>query len=427
MTGTKAINPYEPLPWHFNALHDKSPVLLLTGSAGGGKSRCAAEKLHAYLLKYPGATGLMMRKAREWCLISIIPFIEQSVIGKDPYVVKRQSESHFAYANGSKLYWGGMKDKDQREKVRSIGGAGGVDIAWIEEANAFSEADFEELMARMRGKAAPWRQIILTTNPDHPKHWIYQRLIKAGEARVITSSYRDNRHNPADYADTLNKLTGARRDRLLEGKWTQAEGMVYSDYDANVHLIETFEVPKEWRRFRSIDFGYTNPFVCQWWAIDPDGRMYLYREIYMTQRLVEDHARQINQLSEGESFEATIADHDAEDRATLAKYGIHTIPAEKDIASGIQAMQARIRSAGDGKARFFMMRDALVELDEKLATAKKPTCTADEIDGYVWQAMSDGKANKEVPIKMDDHGMDAARYACKQADKGVELFFIPGR
>jgi predicted transcriptional regulator len=40
-----------------------------------------------------------------------------------------------------------------------------------------------------------------------------------------------------------------------------------------------------------VDFGYTNPFVMQWWAEDPDGRLYLYREIYRTRRLVEDHAK----------------------------------------------------------------------------------------------------------------------------------------
>jgi PBSX family phage terminase large subunit len=427
MTGMKAINPYEPLPWHFEALRDKSPILLLTGSAGGGKSRCAGEKVHAFMLKYPGATGLALRKARQWTTKSIIPFMEKTVIGRDRSVVKKKTDGYFQYANGSMLYWGGMKDEEQRESLRSIGQDGALDFVWVEEGNAFSEADFEELMARMRGKAAPWRQILITTNPGPPSHWIYKRLIKGGQAKVITSSYKDNPYNPADYADTLNRLTGARRERLLEGRWTQAEGMVYADYDANIHLKDSFEVPKEWRRFRSIDFGYTNPFVCQWWAIDQDGRMYLYREIYMTQRLVEDHARQINELSKGESYEATVADHDAEDRATLAKYGIHTIAAEKDIASGIQSMQARIRVAGDDKPRFYIMRDALVEVDENLVTAKKPTCTADEIDGYVWQPMNEGKSNKEVPIKVDDHGMDAARYACKQADKGVELFFISGR
>jgi hypothetical protein len=75
---------------------------------------------------------------------------------------------------------------------------------------------------------------------------------------------------------------------------------------------------QQWRKIRAIDFGYVNPFVCQWWAIDNDGRMFRYRELYMTGRTVKDHADKINLLSSGESYEATICDHDAEDRATLA-------------------------------------------------------------------------------------------------------------
>jgi hypothetical protein len=78
--------------------------------------------------------------------------------------------------------------------------------------------------------------------------------------------------------------------------------MVYEGWDRAVHLIDRFDIPADWRRIRSIDFGYTNPFVCQWWAIDPDGRMYRYREIYRTRRLVSDHAAEIRKLSAGESI-----------------------------------------------------------------------------------------------------------------------------
>jgi uncharacterized membrane protein len=54
-------------------------------------------------------------------------------------------------------------------------------------------------------------------------------------------------------------------------------------------------------------------------------------------------------LSQGEAIEATVADHDAEDRATLERYGVYTQPATKDVSPGIQAVQARLRRAGDGK------------------------------------------------------------------------------
>ena len=151
---------------------------------------------------------------------------------------------------------------------------------------------------------------------------------------------------------------------------------------------------------------------CQWWAVDGDGRLYMYREIYKTQTLVEDHARLINDLSAGERYVTTIRDHDAEDGATLERYGIDTTPADKDVSTGIQSVAARLRDAGDGKPRVFFMRDALVEVDSTLADRKRPTRTVEEFGGYVWN----DRVKREEPLKQDDHGMDALRYLCKELD-----------
>jgi hypothetical protein len=142
--------------------------------------------------------------------------------------------------------------------------------------------------------------------------------------------------------------------------------------------------------------------------------LYLYREIYKTRRLVQDHAAQINALSEGETFVATICDHDAEDRATLERYGIRTTAASKAVSVGLQATQARMRVQEDGKPRVFVMRGALVERDIELEERGLPTCTAEEIPGYVW---ADSK-RKEEPVKEDDHGCDAMRYMVMAVDSG---------
>ena len=80
MDKSKILAPYRPLPWQVAPFYDKSPVLLLTGAAGGGKSRVAAEKIHAYCQHYPGSTWLIMRKAREWTGKSIVPFMWKSVM-----------------------------------------------------------------------------------------------------------------------------------------------------------------------------------------------------------------------------------------------------------------------------------------------------------------------------------------------------------
>jgi len=398
-------------PWKYIG-----PTMLLTGSAGGGKSRLAAEKVHGYLLRYPNAMGLMLRKIRQSMTNSTVLFMDREIIGSDPRVRHYPSKLRFEYANGSVLAYGGMANEEQREQIRSIGTAGGVDIVWMEEATGFTETDYNEVLARMRGKAAPWTQVILSTNPDVPTHWIYQRLMVGGEAQVYKSSALDNPSNPASYIDNLQKLTGILYDRLVLGLWKQAEGAVYDTYDPTVHVIDPIPIPPLWRRIRAVDFGYTNPFVCLWFAMDNDGRMYLYRELYHTGRIVEDHARQIVELSQGERIEATVCDHDAEDRATLERHGIPTMGAKKDVSPGLQAVAQRLRVAGDGKPRLYLFRDALVERDRELAKAYKPLCTVDEFPAYVWQVSKDGRPVKEVPVKVNDHGMDAMRYAVMYID-----------
>lgn len=415
----KYIGTYSPLSWQVPAWRDQSLIMLLTGSAGGGKSRVAAEKLHGFCLKYPGAMALAMRKTRESMTNSTVLVLEGKIIAGDPRVKHNQSKNRFEYENGSILAYGGMKDDQQRQQIRSIGQDGGLDICWMEEANAFTESDFNEVLARMRGKAAPWRQVILSTNPDSPTHWIFKRLIEGQEGAVFRSAAIDNTYNPAEYVSILNRLTGVQGERLSKGLWVQAEGSVYPSYDPRVHTIKPFPIPDSWRRIRSIDFGYTNPFVCQWWAIDEDGRMYLYREVYWSKKLVEDHAAEIIRLTGSERIEATVADHDAEDRATLERHGIRTRLAFKLISPGIQAVEARLQEAGDGRPRFFIFQNALVQSDDSLLKGA-PRNTAEEFPGYVWPKGQDGKPIKEEPVKLNDHGCDAARYAvCHVDDVGA--------
>ena len=421
MIASSVLAPYKPLPWQLAPLADKSHTLLLTGSAGGGKSRCAAEKVHAYCLHYPGSTWLMCRKAREWNGHSIIPFMWRTVMGEDPRIQFNKSEGTFYYQNRSVIYTAGMIDDRQRQAARSIGGDGGLDGAWLEEANAFSRQDYEEIIGRVRHTAASWQQIILSTNPDAPSNWIYKDLIQGGGASVYYSGAADNPNNSPAYLSSLEKMTGFMRDRLVLGKWVQVEGAIYDEYNPDIHVIDADKLPPFVRRFRVVDFGFSNPFVCQWWGEDADGRLYRYREIYATRRLVESLTPEIVRLSQGESVEVTVADHDAEDRATMEKHGIVTIPAKKDVSPGIQAVKARLAVQPDGKPRLYFVRGALVEVDPLLEAAKKPASTDDEITGYSWKRYDDGKPNKEEPVKVNDHGMDAMRYLVMYVDNGSQI------
>jgi phage terminase large subunit len=257
----------------------------------------------------------------------------------------------------------------------------------------------------------------------------------AGKLRMLYSKHEDNPRMYAGgewttygrtYLARLESLTGARYQRMRWGKWVAAEGLVYETYEPSIHMVDRFDVPRDWTRYWSVDFGFTNPQVFQCWAEDHDGRLYLYREWYRTRRTVDQHAADILSVIAPSGLwleprpRVVVCDHDAEGRAVLEReMGIGTVAAHKAVSEGIQAVQQRLRVLADGRPRLYLMRDALVSRDMALVDAKKPACTAEEFAGYVW-AVKPGALGgiKEEPVKADDHGMDATRYMIAHRDLG---------
>lgn len=333
----------------------------------------------------------------------------------------------YRYRNGSMIMVGGM---DNPGKVLSMS----LDRVLIDEANQVSVTAYETLLTRLRGSAPTYKQIVTACNPDHPDHWLKQRADATdNKLRMYTSKHEDNpylcesdgRWTDAgrNYLQFLDSLTGVRRLRYRDGVWAAAEGLVFANWRDDVNIIEREQVPAGCRLFLSVDFGFSNAFVCQWWAVDPDNRMYLIREIHQKQVLVEDHARRIkaileeNRETEGMPF-AVVCDHDAEDRATLTKHlGLPTVAARKAVSRGLQLTDARMRPAGDGKPRLMVVRDCTIGRDLVAEAAKTTRGFLKEVNGYVWEMTrgADG-IPRETPVKLNDHAMDAGRYAVCHLD-----------
>lgn len=422
----------------------------LDGPAGTGKSYAALWKMHSRRLLFPDTRGLLARKTFISLKSSTLATYREQVA--KPWLdagqirlwsARGDEPAHYAYPNGSKLVIAGL---DRPGKAMSTE----YDDILIDEALDCEEADVEALVSRIQRPGhiygvegrPPYAQLMLVTNPGPPHHWLNQRML-AGRTRRLTSRHEDNPAMTEEYLALLDRsLTGVRRDRLLLGLWVASEGMIYADsWSEPRNLVNHFRPPEEWPRYLSVDFGFTHPFVCQWWAQDPDGRLYLYRELYQTQRLVEDHARSVRAASGwgGEDMtrptlptypetgrvrhdadplpRAIFADHDAEGRATFERHlGLYTTAAHKAVKEGIDAVAARMRPAGDGRPRLFIMRDSLLERDQWLVARKLPTCTVEEIPGYVWDLAHAAAAAKEQPVKENDHGVDALRYLVASLD-----------
>ena len=407
---TEAQKPYKPYGACESLFYCRDPEVLIEGPAGTGKSRSVAERCHLICMKYPNTRILWVRKTRTSLTESILVTYERDVVPAGHPCLRgpsRPMRHSYNYPNGSTIVLGGM---DRPERIMSTE----YDMACAFEATELTENDWEMVQTRLRNGKLPYQQGVCDCNPGPPSHWLNQRANTARMTRLL-SRHEDNPTVTPEYIAVLDALQGVRYLRLRLGQWAAAEGAVWEEWDAAVHVIDPFPIPADWQRVRVIDFGHTNPFVCQWWALDEDGRAYLYRELYHTGRIVADHGKQILELSKGEQINATVSDHDASDRATLQAAGIDTMRADKRWSVGREAVKARLRVQVDGKPRLMIMRDALVERDQRLADARKPVCTEQEIDGYTLKKGADGMA-KEEPVKADDHGCDAMRYLCMYLD-----------
>jgi phage terminase large subunit len=312
----------------------------------------------------------------------------------------------FQYTNGATLYYGGMKDDDQRESIRSIGEDGGLGIALFEEANAFKEDDYNEILGRMRSPAAPYRQIILMTNPDSPTHWINQRLIIGREAKVYYSGARDNPFNPPDYIAGLDQLTGTLYQRLVLGKWVQAEGVIYDNFDMEFNVTEEAEFNKDWLVRWGVDDGYAqgqgpghesyHPRVILFGHITPAGGLDIFAEYYKTgeasyQKTIQDAAEYGYPMPEAAHIDSSAAMF----KGALKDAGIYCVGATHKVSEGIKNVRQLICD-GNGIRR--------LRIHPRCKNLIRELLSYRYAEGVVAQL------GEPKPMKLDNHGPDSVRY-----------------
>ncbi|MFD9398352.1 phage terminase large subunit [Streptomyces sp. NPDC060011] len=422
---------FEPRGAVLEAFRSKAPEILLSGAAGTGKTVGALTKIHLACLKTPKVRALVVRKTLVSLTASTLVTFKEKV-AREAIAAgmmrfhggSAQEPASFIYNNGSVIVVGGL---DRASRLLSTE----FDLVLVDEAIEVTDEDLDTIVSRLRNGVLSYQQLLMCTNPGPPAHHLKVRA-DSGRCQMLYSKHEDNPRlydgkEWTEYGKTyrarLDSLTGVRYQRLRWGRWVAAEGQVYENWDPEIHVIDPFPIPADWTRWWSIDWGYTNPFVWQDWAEDFDGRLYLVREVVRTQRIVEDHAEEIKQITttrrgDWSAPSAVIADHDAEDRATFEKHmGVATIPAKKGKTAGIQAFQSRLEKATDGKPRLVVFRNALRYRQKELVEAVKPIGLVDEITGYVWASKPGASSDlKEEPVKENDHSMDAARYMVAHRD-----------
>jgi hypothetical protein len=106
--------------------------------------------------------------------------------------------------------------------------------------------------------------------------------------------------NDPNYAKRLENLPEAKRKAFLLGDWDSYEGQAFAEWNYDIHVCRPFIIPDYWRRWMACDNGYTDPFAWYWFAVSPDGQVFVYREFtrnYSDEKLTyKQQAEKVNQL-----------------------------------------------------------------------------------------------------------------------------------
>ena len=271
--------------------------VVLKGSAGSGKSVNIAQQLILKLSsqEFKGANLLCVRKIDESNRDSTFAELKTAIFRifgdawEQHWSVRESPLRLTCLDTGNTVIFRGMKDDRQREKVKSItSDKGKLTWIWAEEATELTEEDFDILDDRLRGKLDNpnlYYQMIATFNPVSSTHWLKGKFFDNPDPNVLahTSTFKDNLFVDAQYKMRMER----RRERDPEGyrvyalgEWGLLGGQYFNNWSENLHVIKPFKIPDGWMRFRCMDWGSYHPYACYWIAVDYDGVMYVYRELY---------------------------------------------------------------------------------------------------------------------------------------------------
>lgn len=286
--------------------------LFFGGARGGGKTDGMLGDWMSHQAQYGSyANGLMIRRT----LTELQETIERSRQIYTPLGSKfNEQQKMWRFPNGSRLSFAYLeRDSD----ANNYHGRSYTRL-YVEEVGNFPASDpIDKLRATLRSAHGIPCGLRLTGNPGGPGHnWVKDRYISPAPEgwKIITEEFEDpytkkvikrdrvfipsflhDNHylSESDYAANLQMVGSQELVRAwLEGDWDIVLGAFFDEWRSSKHVLEPFEIPKEWIKFRSMDWGYASPCSIGWWAVVQDdyhhpagvvlprGALVRYREWY---------------------------------------------------------------------------------------------------------------------------------------------------
>lgn len=354
--------------------------VLYGGAAGGGKSYGQMVDALLYALKYPKSKQLIMRRT--------FPELDKTMIRialeMYPQALFKLSTATRTgkFVNGSIIDFGYC---DAENDVYRYQG-GEWDVIRIDEVTHFTQFQYLYLKSRCRGANSNPKQMKLSTNPGGIGHsWVKDRFIDPavpGEKFTVLDSngepstrvfipalLKENKfllESDPQYERRLMDLPEKERKALLEGDWNIFDGIRFTSFSRETHVIDPFEIPRGWRRYRTIDYGLDR-LACLWAAISPDNDIYIYKEYCESNLIISDAAKNIRDRTNEEIY-CTLAPDDLWSRDQYSGKARNLIFADNDLplvkvsrdrAAGWAAVDELLKVRENGRPRIYFFRNCL--------------------------------------------------------------------
>lgn len=402
-----------------NVLDPKGPqYVAYYGGFGSGKSVVLCTAIITQAVLYGGDYLISRHFMPELRRTTMKTFLEMCPKELILEVRVADAEVHLKSAKGKAIvYFIGL---DEPGKIDSMNLSGFA----IDEASQTTEEAFLKLQGRLRNPKG-LRKGLLVGNPkgrDHVYRYFVSKVAVRDEKRhmykMIVAPSTENVHLPDGYVEgMLSTYSKERIQRDIMGSFDSFEGMIYSEFDRSIHVVKPYDIPDGWTRIIGQDDGFTNPAASIFGAVDENGDIVIYDEVYIRETVVQDLCKNHINLKIGSQKIAgmyidpsTKAKRNQAGGIAYSNFSVYLdnlpkhvplICANNDVSVGIDRVKTFLKvNPKSGKPKLTIF----------------DTCTnlLEEIGEYRWAELSanqEGQKNqKEEPRKYNDHAMDALRY-----------------
>ena len=312
--------------------------VLYGGAAGGGKSYAMVADPVRYF-NNPRFAGLLVRRSTEE-LRELISVSKQLYPQAIPGIKFMERDKTWIAPSGATL-WMSYLDRDD-DVMRYQGQA----FSWIgfDELTQWPTSyPWNYMRSRLRTTSASGLPLYMraTSNPGGPGHnWVKKTFIDPapyntsfwatddnGETivwpkghsregqplfkrRFIPANLFNNPYLADDgmYEANLLSMPEHQRRQLLEGDWSISEGAAFTEFNPKIHVVDPFDIPHSWVRFRACDYGYGSTTAVLWFTVTPAEQVIVYRELYVSKVTASDLADLVLEAEEGEKIRYGVLD-----------------------------------------------------------------------------------------------------------------------